>query len=468
VRYREFHIRAWQDGPGYARVLVHRSPVGDMREPYRVPFDDALLRTLPTLFDGPFPGLWFADRDRTFGRVAAFGRALAAVLLPPPVLALLVGSLGALREDTGLRVRLCLDPNLIDLPWEFLYRPDVDGEPHTRGFLALDPRVSLVREASRIDDPIPEPDTAERLLYAGTYWSTAAGRVDKWSVKSEYDGVVRALARLQDSLIPTFIRSDEDLAAALAEPAAVFHYTGHTYSEQVTGYLERIHVEPGSPAVRPADARMSSERLATLLRLARTRLAVFSACNSGRWSFVEPLLRNDLRALIGVQEVVSNVGAAAFSDALYSTLASGLSLDEAVSWGRARVAEVDAIPGTHCYEWGAFMAYVTCTDAVLLPRGDRVRDRQGEVRRARDETTRRLSDPLPQSVLVVEALGGLLPGEFATVALGAGLGPADLGGPDQRSQAVTLYRFAERGGKLDLLRHLIRRYRPDGLAATGA
>jgi hypothetical protein len=49
---------------------------------------------------------------------------------------------------------------------------------------------------------------------------------------------------------------------------------------------------------------------------------------------VGPLLRNGLRALVGVQDIVSSVGSIAFVKKLYSALAVGLSLDEAVTWAR--------------------------------------------------------------------------------------------------------------------------------------
>ena len=50
------------------------------------------------------------------------------------------------QAGLGLRLRLCLDDDLIDLPWEFLYRRDVEAPAARGGFLLLDGRISLVRE----------------------------------------------------------------------------------------------------------------------------------------------------------------------------------------------------------------------------------------------------------------------------------------------------------------------------------
>jgi hypothetical protein len=133
-------------------------------------------------------------------------------------------------------------------------------------------------------------------------------------------------------------------------------------------------------------ARLYADRLADQLRAARTRFAFFSACNSGRWSFVEPLLRRRLRALIGTQAVVSNIGATAFEKKVYHALAVGLSLDEAVDWGRLHLlratrTEDGGQPERLSYEWGAFMVYMPSSDSVLLhPRGADVERSQADVR----------------------------------------------------------------------------------------
>jgi hypothetical protein len=404
--------------------------------------------------------LWFADRQAALGRVAAIGRDLASILLPTPVLSLLVGSLGALGEGCGLCVRLCLDPALIDLPWEFLYRPDLEGPAHLRGFLALDPRISLVREAPRLETVLAPSTDLERLLFAGTFWSGPKGLSDSWGVGSEYKSLCSALRPLAAYLKPIFRRSDQDLREVLASGAAVVHYSGHTVIEGETGYLERIHLAPDAPPVRTEDGRMSSAQFGTLLRQARTRLAVFSACNSGRWEFVGPLLENDLRAFIGVQELVSVSGAAKFSHALYSTLAIGLSLDEAVSWGRAKVLEDDLFAGLQSFEWGAFMVYMPSADGILLPRPavPSVLRTKGEVQQAIDKTIHSASPPLPESVRTIESLCALMPGQFETVITGLELTPANIAGLDQHARANAVYRLAHRAGKLELLQQLIRHF----------
>jgi hypothetical protein len=66
-------------------------------------------------------------------------------------------------------------------------------------------------------------------------------------------------------------------------------------------------------------------------------------------------------------------------------------------------------------------------------------------------------DSPDDAIWFIDRLCDLQPGEFATVVLAMGVNPADLGGPDQRSQAVALYRLTKRAGKLALLRNHLRR-----------
>jgi hypothetical protein len=444
--YREIQIRAWLKSAGRAQVLVHSSPVGDMRRPVAVRFDPSLAAGLRDVFSAALEGMWFAAGDEALERVADIGRALAAVLLPAPVLNRLVGSLGGIGEGAGLRVRLCLDAGLMDLPWELLYRPDVEGAAQGAGFLVLDPRLSLVREAPRVEQPLPESVGPERLVCSGTFWASDRGPFDRWGVRSEFDRLAKALGPYSEYLTSEFVRTDEGLPAALAGGAAVFHYIGHVTNYRGACYLECVHPAEG------VHQRLSGEQVAALLRQARVRLAVFNACYSGRWEFIEPIVRTEVRAVIGVHDVVSTAGAAAFSSAVYAALGTGLTLDEAVSWGRARMRELDQFPGKRSYEWGGYTVYMPSADPVLFPRGDkRARAQQGDVSRDREETVRRVARPLPEGVRMVEALCALDPGEFETVVTGLGVPPSGLADRDQRSRANDLYRRAARENQVDIL-----------------
>lgn len=359
----EFQIRAWQMDETHAQVLVHSSPAGDIRKPLTVACDARRLDQARRLFQSE----WFVNPSAE-RQLIAMGRELTGVLLPRPVYALLLSSLQTIEPDAILRIRLCLDAALIDLPWEYLYRPDVDEAAALTGFLLFNHQISLMREAPVTARAQPAVTDKQRMVYVGTLWSVGGGEEDRWGVRPEYQNLVSSLAPLGDFLSLEFVPADGDIEAALARPAALVHYSGHTDADRSAGYLVRQVIADGPGRGIRSLEKMYSLELANLLQRARTRFAVFSACNSGRWFFVEPLLRAGLPALIGAQGVVSVQGAQVFCQALYARLAVGLSLDEALTAARFELLKGGGFNGRESLEWGSFMAYLTATEAVLLPR----------------------------------------------------------------------------------------------------
>lgn len=364
----EFQIRAWQMDDAHAQVLVHSSPAGDIHKPLTVPCNLHHLDDVRKLFQNSG---WFMD-PHLEDRLIDMGHQLAEVLLPRPIYALLTSSLQAIGPDGILRIRLCLDPALVDLPWEYLYRPDVADDASLAGFLLFDHRISLVREAPVTMDVSPVLHERQRMVFAGALWS---GDTDTWGVREEHQQLTDALASVEELLSLEFITaSGNNIGLALTKPAAIFHYSGHTDtndSAEGRRYLVREVKTSGQGSRQTVSLdKMYSDELADLLRRARTRLAVFSACHSGRWTFAEPLLRAGLPALIGTQGIVSVRGARTFSEKLYASLAVGLSLDEALISARFQLLNEGGFRGQESLEWGAFMAYLPATEAILFPRAE--------------------------------------------------------------------------------------------------
>lgn len=242
------------------------------------------------------------------------------------------------------------------------------------------------------------------MVYAGTRFYL--GDRDVWEAEQEHQRLSHTLHEVRDLLAIEFTETPGDqLSQALMRPASVFHYSGHIGSfggqaclvrEVSTSPLERSAAQTERhPQIRgfygshevymdPLDC----EELASLLRRAGTRLAIFSACNSGRWLFVRPLLEAGLQVVVGVQGVVSVRGASAFCQKLYASLALGLSLDEAVTWARLHLLEPGVSPFQESLEWGAFMVYMPTREAVLFPRPEvgGVQQRQESARRQREQT----------------------------------------------------------------------------------
>jgi hypothetical protein len=396
----DFEIRAWQTDVEHVQVIVHSSPVGDMRAPEIVRFDPEEVDAFRRLFGDRVVGAPRPGRRQ----LADGGRLLAAMMLPPPVYSLLIRSQERAGPDNGLRIRLCLDGALTDLPWEFLYRPDAPDDSPLAGFMALDPALSLVRGSPRITHRVRPSRGKKRLLFAGTPFFVKGQ--DYWGVEEEGRLLAEELAHQEKILTFQSVRiGAPEFQTALANRVDIFHYSGHTDVAGETGYLlEDIRTDQpvggGYEQWEHPDYRRAygvdrlywnplySETLGALLRGAGTRLAVFNACNSGRWLFVEPLIRAGLPVVIGTQGLVTNVGGTAFFNKLYSALVIGLSLEEAVSWARLHLLEPSVAGTEDAWEWGIFMVYMPTTDAVLFPRPVErdSRERQETARRQRMQT----------------------------------------------------------------------------------
>lgn len=399
VRFVDFSIRAWREGP-YAQVMAHSTPAGAMRQPAAVRLGTFVADDYRIPIDAPL----------AFG--AKIGRELSRIILPPDVWRLLGESMAGIgaRRDLGLRIRLCLDDDLIDLPWEFLYRPDVEASAAQSGFLLTDGRISLTREPPSIVGMQPSTDVVQRALFLGTLWDDGS---DGWGVRSEFASLEEAMQPVGGLMQFSFAASDDmtRVDRALSRGCDVFHYAGHTDVANGRGTMvhrvrsttlrefdnavadsmsNAIAIEGLMEACTTRAEWADSAVLATRLARGRTRLAVFNACNSGLWPFVEPLMRAGIPAVVGVQGLVSNLAALNFAEKFYQSLAVGLSLDEALTYARLYVIQ----PGRsyHPCDWGRFMAYMPADSAVLFPRPKvaAMRKRQDAVRAAREETIERI------------------------------------------------------------------------------
>ncbi|MEO7908082.1 MAG: hypothetical protein ABIV47_00395, partial [Roseiflexaceae bacterium] len=130
---------------GRFSVRVLGSPAGEMRpeEASPVSYDDKQLQLSLQQLE---------TRALDKAGLIALGRALALLLLPPKlqgaftgVRELLATSLDHVGPDAGVRLRLRLPPQLAALPWEYMYVDRAGGGEGMDGFLALDPRVAIVR-----------------------------------------------------------------------------------------------------------------------------------------------------------------------------------------------------------------------------------------------------------------------------------------------------------------------------------
>lgn len=383
MEFHDFEIRAWVVDPNHAAVIVHSSPAGAMQRPEIVSLDLERL--------SPFRKVFMGSRGLKTGNitqlVSAGGRDLATMLFPAQVIGMLIRSLERIDHECGLRVRLCLDSELSDLPWEYLLLPEVAGLKAPSGFLALDARVSVVREPPQPGRERPRLQRKQRLLFFGTRFCYEDGN-DRFECARERDTLFTALKPAGSFLNTEAALSNEtDCQSALMStktPIDIFHYSGHADVENGNGYLVARDMDPTGRN----NQRLYASRLGALLRNAGTTIAVFSACNSGNWQFVGPLLESGLPVVVAAQGGVYVDVAIVFCQQLYSALALGLSLDEAVTWARLHLLEPGVLGESLQWQWGIFKVHMQTPEAVLFPRPrvPRVTEQQDAARQARQLT----------------------------------------------------------------------------------
>lgn len=391
IAYADFVLRAARINARTIAITVKSSPAGAMRAPITVEFSDAEAARIRDSFRVSADGRSGGRGTITAAEATELGQRLARALLPPRVFRLLAESIAASnRAGGGLRVRLDLDAALIDLPWEYLYRPDRGDGRGVSGFLLMDPALSLVRMTASKRMTIAPITGSHQLDFIGALWE---GGLDPWEVRREFDQLRAALKPVARYLEPQFaVASDPDVFEREIEDGhAILHYAGHCDFER-DGSAFMVCEMPGSGDLRQSSKARIAD-LARTLKRTRPRLVVLSACNSGFWPVAGPLLKAGVPAVIGINGGVYSDSTIEFSTRLYESLALGLSLDEAV--GRARVAAMAR--GTHLglFDWGLYMVYLQSSSAVLLPRAESpdVATGQARARRAhRDAAERNLND----------------------------------------------------------------------------
>lgn len=394
-QYIDFKLYLTQapDGKGACQVSLLPTPeVGESVAPVSTSAEKGPPANLLPLIAG---------KSITLPKLVEFGKGLANWLLPAerindqePIRDLFVDALKRAGNEGGVRLRLIIaDNSLKRWPWEYAYfnSSGAGGPDAMSGFLALDPRISMVRH-----EPLPHPhpvsnDTGGTIDDLRMVIAAASPKTQReLEVAKEVSYITDALRDfkvdgMQLSTVPVLDATPPDVASALrgAGSTFIFHFAGHGVTEATKrdpfsigqsreeGFLYFLdHKE------EKTEAKVRADDLAPLLQAAGVRLAVFGACYSGLRSERYPwdsvagaLARRDIPAIITMQYEVFDPHAIEFTKAFYGALAAGLSLDEAMSAGRLAMygltsAQLDQ-PGF--LEWGVPVLYSRLSDGQLFP-----------------------------------------------------------------------------------------------------
>ena len=380
----DFEIHAWRENAKSIQVLVHSSPAGKFQRPIKVPFNEAKAEELrPNYIGGPHPSSVAVNT----------GRELSRALLPHQVYELVYRSVARAKAEgaQGLRLRLTLDPSLADLPWEFLYRPELPLGEARSGFLLLDPFFSIVRGAAKPGAHFSPVRAAQRLLFLGALHEQHG---DIFEVETEFAALRKSTEKLGELLIPFFLPAGDrtGIDDVLSVETPLFHYSGNAYVAEGQGYCVDY--------AQSVKDQIASVELGRRLSAAKVRVAVFMATESHASQFVTPILDAGVPVVIAFNGPdLTNKTSIEFCGALYRALAAGLSIDEAVGFGRSRLAEISLKDGN--VDWGFLVLHMTTEHAIPFPRfgSDVPRGTQQATRAAHHQAISHVAE-------LVEALDG--------------------------------------------------------------
>jgi hypothetical protein len=296
-------------------------------------------------------------------------------------------SLAWARED-GIRLRLRLDDKLSAWPWEYLYIQDARGEQTPSGFLALDPRISIVRHEALAQRPTdwfaPESDRRVIVSMASpkTYPTLESLPREQAAIRDALDKI----AGIRVDYLPRYPNGDvttipgarvEDLTQALAERTDILHFSGHGEFVKGPGPGGASIVGEGAIVLAGADNQAvpyPAYMLADLLRSRGVRLVVLGACETGQrdsfhvWSSVAAsLIKAGVPAVVAMQFSINDKLAAAFMGAFYRALVAGELLDNAMSAGRAAIrAEALSLEESEIRDWGVPVLYLRSAGARVF------------------------------------------------------------------------------------------------------
>jgi len=330
------------DGREFFRARIAASPVGEQRDP------DTSKRPFPSRLRDRI--LRLERRELSFDELILLGEELASLLMPPAVREFYKRSLAKLRGDEGLRIRIRPhEYELAALPWEYIYvqRPDVPrGRKGPEGFLALDRKLSIVRyeimEESSITIQPMKHHNIRAIALLSEVKGTALAELD---LDREELNLRQALEGF-GGIDTRFLRpgTSIQLQEMLSEDAQVFHFSGHGVMHRQKGE-EPGTVEGEGQLIFSGDNYSADPvdvgTLGLELRSKGIRLVVLNACEAAKrdpvtpWAGIAPaLVRQGIPAVVGMQYTIGDSNAIAFSRRFYRSLASGESIDLAVTEGR--------------------------------------------------------------------------------------------------------------------------------------
>lgn len=359
--YDELKLRLEPGEGGVYRVRAEGPDGSTATGAFSPPFDKTQLDNFVLRVGLPRRGMR-AYRSSQMEEAKRFGQGLFESLLQGEVRDVYLSARGvAEARDRGLRVTLCLTeaPDLLQIPWEFLYeRPS---------FLSQSIYTPLVRS---LDLPRARPPRSLTLPLRILGMVSRPQGFETLDVDAEQGKLEQALSALRTKgmvelhWVERATLSDLNSAIGAPDEVHVLHYIGHgAYDERTEGGILVLEDAQGRPH------NVTGEELGSLLYDERSlRLVVLNSCEGARSSHVDPfsgvassLVEHQVAAVVGMQFEITDSAAITFAGSLYTALAQGFSIDAALAQTRKAIWV-----GGHDIEFGTPVLFLRTANARLF------------------------------------------------------------------------------------------------------
>lgn len=362
--YIDFEITLRTVGAEYEAHIKCAS--GEATNTFPLPFNERELNDFFSIFGG-------RSRRRIespqLERTRAFGGRLYQAVFNEELDEMLAASLTAAGEaGNGLRIKLDFDeaPDLVNIPWEYLYRPKSDD------FFALSNWTPIVRNLDVETRMPPAPiEPPLRILVMISDPLEYRGSLD---VEREWQRLEESLADLETQGNVHLHRleraTERDLLRELRRnDYHIFHFVGHGEFDE-TEQDGVLIMEDENGRAKPVTGRA----LGTVLRDSRAmRLVVLNNCEGARASDTDPfagsaqsLIQKGLPAVAAMQFEITDNAAISFAREFYAGLSDGYPADAALAEARKAIYQ-----GATQYEFGSPVLYLSADDGVIFNIADR-------------------------------------------------------------------------------------------------
>lgn len=335
--YDELRIRFHRAGEGRYRTVATAADDSTASATFEVPFSELELDNF-VLRVGRQRLARRSYRSKQMDEARRLGERLFDALMVEEVRDIFRAAHGAAESaQRGLRLTLCLSdvPELMELPWEFLYeRPR---------FLSQSIYSPVARSLDLRDAPMTHPLHLPLNVLGLVSAPSGIAMLDVEQEKAKLTEALRPLSEVGMVNLEWLDRGtlqELDVAINRQREPHVFHFVGHGgYDSRDQSGVLILENEHGDPH------EVSGEELGLLLQDERSlKLAVLNACEGARSSHVDPfsgaaasLVHYGVPAVIGMQFEITDKAAIAFAERLYGGLARGFPVDAALAQARRSI-----------------------------------------------------------------------------------------------------------------------------------